>query len=141
MLHFALEMTQDPLVGDLLRQEQGAHTMHGTRSLHLASVIFLFVANPAFAGPCKSSIDELQARLDAAIEKQAAADPARAESLRALRNHQPTPQSIAATEGAAGKKFKAVQILLKRARSADRAGNLDRCNAELDKARSALDAF
>jgi hypothetical protein len=141
MLHFALEMTQDPLIGDLLRQEQGAHTMHGTRSLHLASVIFLFVANPAFAGPCKSSIDELQARLDAAIEKQAAADPARAESLRALRNHQPTPQSIAATEGAAGKKFKAVQILLKRARSADRAGNLDRCNAELDKARSALDAF
>jgi len=30
---------------------------------------------------------------------------------------------------------------LKRARSADRAGNLDRCNALLDKTRSALDAL
>ena len=60
-------------------------------------------------------------------------------SLRSL-FAQPTPQSIAETEGAAGKRFQAVLMLLKRARSADSAGNLDRCNALLDKARSALDA-
>ena len=84
--------------------------------------------------------DELQARVDAAIERQAAADPSKPESLRALRNYQPTPQSIAETEGAAGKRFQAVLTLLKRARSADRASNLDRCNALLDRARSALDA-
>ena len=115
--------------------------MHGTRSLHLASVIFLFVASPIFAGPCKSSIDELQARVDAAIEKQAAADPSKPESLRALRSYQPTPESIAASEGAAGRRFKVVLMRLKRARAADRAGNLGRCNAELDKARSTLDAL
>jgi hypothetical protein len=142
MGHFALiENDTRPAYWRPLAWRKGVHAMYGTRSLHLASVIFLFVASPIFAGPCKSSIDELQARLDAAIDKQAAADPSRPESLRALRNHQPTPQSIAATEGAAGKKFKAVQILLKRARSADRAGNRDRCNAELDKARSTLDAL
>lgn len=115
--------------------------MQGIRSLGLTSTIFLFVASPAFAGPCKSSIDELQVRVDAAIEHQAAAEPWRPESLGALRSHQPTPQSIAASEGAAGKKFKGVLALLKRARSADRAGNLDRCNAELNKARSAFDAL
>jgi hypothetical protein len=77
------------------------------RALRLASTILLFVASPSFAGPCKSSIDELQARVDAAIEKQAAADPPKPESLRALHNYQPTPQSIAASEGAVGKRFRA----------------------------------
>ena len=114
--------------------------MHGTRSFGLASAILLFVASPTFAGPCESSINELQARVDAAIERQAAADPSMPESLRALRNYQPTPQSLAETEGAAGDRFQAVLTLLKQARSADRASNLDRCNALLDKARSALDA-
>jgi hypothetical protein len=115
--------------------------MHGTRSLGLATATLLLVASPTFAGPCKHSIDELQARVDAAIEKQAAADPSKPESLRALRNDQPTPESIAATEGAAGKRFQVVLTLLKRARSADRAGNLNRCTAILDKTRSALDAL
>jgi len=115
--------------------------MQGTRSLRLASAILLFVASPVFAGPCKSSIDELQARVDAAIENQAAAGPWKPESLRALRNDQPTPQSIAASEGAAGKRFSRVLMLLKRARAADRAGNPKRCNAELNRARSALDAL
>lgn len=115
--------------------------MHGTRLLCLASTILLLVASPAFAGPCQNAIDELQARVDAAIEKQAAANPPKPESLRALRNYQPTPESIAASEGAAGKRFQRVLMLLKRARSADRAGNLDRCNAALDKAQSALNAL
>jgi hypothetical protein len=112
--------------------------MHGARSL--ARTILLFVASPAFAGPCESSINELQARVDAAIERQAVADPAKPESLRALRNYQPTPQSLAETEGAAGESFQTVLALLKQARSADGAGDLDRCNALLDQARRALTA-
>ena len=114
--------------------------MLGTRSLVVAATVVLFVPSPAFAGPCKSSIDELQARVDAAIERQAAAGPSKPESLRALRSHQPTPESIAASEGAAGKRLQLVLMRLKRARYADRAGDLTRCNAELDKARSAFDA-
>ena len=114
--------------------------MHGTRSLGLATAFVLLFASSALAGPCQSSIDELQARVDAAIENQAAAGPWKPESLSALRNDQPTPESLAASEGAAGKKYKRVLVLLKRARSADRAGNQGRCNAELSKARSAFNA-
>ena len=80
-------------------------------------------------------------RRDAAIDSQAGAGAWKPESLSATRSRQPTPQSIAASEGAAGKEFQHVLALLKRARIADRAGNLARCNAELDKARSALDAM
>jgi hypothetical protein len=114
--------------------------MHGTRSLGLATAISLFVISPAFAGPCASSIDELQVRVDAAIENRAAAGPWKPESLSALRNYQPTPESIAASEGAAGKRYKHVLVLLKRARAADRAGNQERCNAELGKAQRAFNA-
>jgi hypothetical protein len=115
--------------------------MQGIRSLGLAASIMLFATPVALAGPCASSIDELQARVDTAINNQAAAGPWKPESLSATRSRQPTPQSIAASEGTAGKKFQHVLALLKRARAADRAGNLARCNAELDKARSALDAM
>jgi hypothetical protein len=44
--------------------------MLATRSLGVAATILLFAASPTFAGPCASSIDELQARVDAAIENQ-----------------------------------------------------------------------
>jgi hypothetical protein len=110
------------------------------RSPDAAMAVLLLFASPALAGPCENSIDELQARVDAEIEKQAAAGPSKPESLNATRNYQPTPQSIAEAEGAAGKRFKDVLELLKLARAADRDGNLDRCNAELDKARAILDA-
>ena len=115
--------------------------MQGIRSVGLTGIIFLFAASAACAGPCKGSIDELQARVDAAIEHQAATEQWKPESLGALRNHQPTPQSIAASEGSAGKKFRGVLVLLKRARAADRTGNPDRCNAATDKARSAFNAL
>ena len=115
--------------------------MQRIRLLNLAAVFLLFAVTPALAGPCTSSIDELQRRVDAAIENQAASGGWKPESLSATRSRQPTPSSIAASEGAAGKKFKHVLALLNRARSADRAGNLARCNAELDKARSTLDSM
>ena len=102
------------------------------RSLDVAMAALLLFASPALAGPCEASIDELQARVDAEIEKQAAAGPSKPESLNATRNYQPTPQSIADAEGAPGKRFKDVLELLKLARAADREGNRDRCNAELE---------
>jgi hypothetical protein len=83
------------------------------RSPDVAMAVLLLFASPALAGPCENSIDELQARVDAAIEKQAAAGPSKPESLNATRNYQPTPQSIAESEGAAGKGFKEVLELLK----------------------------
>jgi hypothetical protein len=114
--------------------------VHTIRSLAGAAAIVL-VASPVFAGPCKSSIDELQGRVDAAIEHQASAGSWKPESLSALRNYQPTPQSIAASEGAVGKRYQGVLVLLRRARTADRAGNQARCNAELQKAWSTFNAI
>jgi hypothetical protein len=115
--------------------------MQGIRSLGLAAAFLLSAATATLAGPCQNSIDELQARVDTAIENQAASGGWKRESLSATRSYQPTPSSIAASEGAAGKKFQRVVVLLKQARSADRAGNLARCNAILDKARSTLGAM
>jgi len=115
--------------------------MQGTRLLGLAAAFLLFPVTAIFAGPCKSSIDELQARVDTAIENQANASSWKPESLGATRSHQPTPSSIAASEGAVGKKYGHVLVLLKHARAADRAGKLARCDAMLDKARSTLDAM
>jgi hypothetical protein len=112
-----------------------------TKSLGLAAIILLIAASPTLAGPCKGAIDEMQARVDAKIDNKAGAGPWKPESLDAKRSHQPTPGSIAATEGAAGRRYRHVLTLLKHARAADRAGNLDRCNAELGKARTALDAL
>ncbi len=115
--------------------------MQGIRSLGLAAAFLLFAGTATFAGPCAKSIDELQARVDTAIEARAAADPTKREALSATRGYQPTPSSIAAGEGAAGKKFLHVMALLKQARAADRAGKLGRCNAIVDKARSTLEAM
>jgi len=115
--------------------------MPGTRLFGATAAFLLFAAAPVLAGPCTGSIDELQRRVDSAIENQAASSGWKPESLSATRSRQPTPSSIAASEGPAGKKFKHVLALLNRARAADRAGNLNRCNAELDKARGALDAM
>jgi hypothetical protein len=48
--------------------------MQEMRSLGLATAVLLLVASLSFAGAFKSSIDELQARVDTAFERQAAAD-------------------------------------------------------------------
>ncbi len=112
--------------------------MQGIPSPGLAAIILLFAASPAFAGPCASAIDQLQAEVDAAIDSRAGAGPSKPESLGALRGYQPTPRSIAAAEGTAGKRFKLALVLLDRARAADRADDLRRCDIELDKARRAL---
>jgi hypothetical protein len=65
-----------------------------------AAILILLLTNPpVYAGPCDDSIARVQAQADAAIEKRAGAEPWKPESLDATRNYQPTPRSIAATEG------------------------------------------
>ncbi|MDR3468228.1 MAG: hypothetical protein P4M07_20030 [Xanthobacteraceae bacterium] len=113
--------------------------MQSTTPPALAGAILMFIAVPAAAGPCTRAIERLQARLDAAIDSRAGAGPSMPESLSATRNYQPTPGSIAAAEGAAGRNFRVALNLLDRARTADRAGNPALCDMQLDKARRALE--
>ena len=105
-----------------------------------AILILLLTILPGHAGPCEDSIARVQAQADAAIEQRAAAGPWQKESLDATRNYQPTPRSIAASEGKYGRRLQRVLNALDLARAADRAGNVAQCNAQLDKATRALAA-
>jgi len=112
--------------------------MQQIMSLGLAGAFLLSTALPTHAGACKRAIDRVQAQVDAAIDSSAGSRPWQPESVDALRSHQPTPRSVAAAEGASDHKYDLALIALKRARAADRAGNLKRCNAELGRAASVL---
>jgi hypothetical protein len=105
-----------------------------------AILILLLMIPPGHAGPCEDSIARVQAQADTAIEKRAAAGGWQKESLDATRNYQPTPRSIAATEGKYGRRLQRVLTALDLARAADRAGDLAQCNARLDQATRALAA-
>jgi hypothetical protein len=108
-------------------------------SLVSSSIIVLLLASaPAHAASCRDSIGRVQAQVDAAIDRRAGAGPWQPESLDALRSHQPTPQSIAAAEGAASAALTRALQALNRARVADRAGNVRRCIAEVSTAQSLL---
>ena len=102
-----------------------------------AIVTLLLTTAPSQAGPCRDSIDRVQARVDAIIAKRAGQGPWKPESLDALRSYQPTPRSIAAAEGNGSRVQRALNAL-DRARAADGAGNIARCNAELKRAMRAL---
>ena len=103
-----------------------------------AVAALLLVASPANAGPCAKTIAAVQAQVDAAIETRAGADGWKAQSLNATRSYQPTPRSLAATEGSDGRLFEYVLDTLDRARAADRAADSATCQRELTNARAAL---
>ncbi|WP_407178813.1 hypothetical protein [Bradyrhizobium sp. STM 3562] len=112
--------------------------MTRSSSFGIALIMLLAPALPAVAGPCKTAIDRVQAQVDAAIDRNAGAGPWKPESVDALRGYQPTPGSIAAAEGPAGRGLERALNRLARARAADRHGNPALCRLELDKARRAL---
>ena len=104
-----------------------------------ASIVALLLAtSPAYAGPCAQAIAGVQAEVDAAIENHAGSDGWKPESLKALRSHQPTPRSLAASEGSDGELFAYALDALDRARAADRAADSATCHQELANARTAL---
>jgi uncharacterized caspase-like protein len=104
----------------------------------ITALIGLAIASPAFAGPCTNSINALQRRVDAAIEQRAGSDGWKPESLSALRSHQPTPQSLAATEAGAGIAFEDVLNSLDSARAADRNDSIAACRRMVTRAREEL---
>jgi hypothetical protein len=103
-----------------------------------AIAALLLIGSPANAGPCTHIIAAVQAQVDAAIENRAGTDGWKRESLNATRSYQPTPRSLAATEGSDGKLFEYVLDTLDRARAADRAADSVTCHRELTNARAAL---
>ena len=104
-----------------------------------AAVLALLCAtSSAHAGSCAKSIVRLQAQVDAAIEKRAGSEGWKRESLSATRNYQPTPRSIAASEGYHGQDLDIALDSLNRARAADNVGNTPVCRREVAAARAIL---
>ena len=127
-------------VADLVsvREFRGKHAMTRTLKSCAAAAAFLATISAAGASPCSRTIASVQSQIDAAIENDAGLGGWEPESLRALRSYQPTPRSLAATEGRAGRRFEDALVALRRARSADRATNATRCLQEVRRARAAL---
>ena len=103
-----------------------------------AIIVLVLAATSARAGPCTHSIARVQAQFDGAIEKQAGADGWKPECPDALRGYQPTPQSLAATEGSYGPGFENALHALARARAADSAADSAGCLRALTDARTVL---
>lgn len=103
----------------------------------VAAATFLFL-QPSLAGPCTTTIDQAQARLDKQIEAVAAAGPAGEQSGAAQLHRQPTPGSMAAAEQKLGEgaSFEPALAALAQARTADAANDRAGCEsalAELDR--------
>jgi hypothetical protein len=103
-----------------------------------AALVLLFVTSPSYADSCEPLIAGVQAKVDAAIERHAGDDRWRHEGLDATLGRQPTPFSLAATEGERGADLEVALESLDRARAADRVGDVAVCRRELASARAIL---
>jgi alkylhydroperoxidase family enzyme len=112
--------------------------MTKTLKCHAALIALLLATSPAHAGPCAKTIASVQAEVDATIENRAGSEGWQRESLNALRGYQPTPRSLAASEGGNGEPFEYALDALDRARAADRAADSAACHREVANARAAL---
>jgi hypothetical protein len=104
----------------------------------IAIFTLLGVESQSYAGPCASLIAGVQAKVDAAIEKHAGSDGWKRESVGATLGHQPTPHSLAATEGYRGQDFEVALDSLDRARAADRVGRFAACRHDLAVAKAVV---
>jgi hypothetical protein len=102
----------------------------------------IMLAPSCYAGPCSKQINDVQIRIDAKLNTQAAAGPRSNETAAATDHRQPTPKSIAAAEIELGdvsrKTVQAVGVAMARARKADLAGEMGTCEQALADARRAL---
>jgi hypothetical protein len=107
---------------------------------YLTGIFTLAAGAAAVAGPCAQEIVKTQARIDAALESQAAAGKPGKEVAAATAHRQPTPESIAAAEKALGEgvSIQAALDALERARTADARGDAALCEKAVADARKAM---
>jgi hypothetical protein len=110
------------------------------RLLCLTAVVLATSSHPSEAGPCTTAIDQLQGRVDAALDAAAASGPAGREGVGATLHHQPTRQSIARAEESLGEGAgpRSALATLQGARVLDQAGDGLGCQRALEEARRAL---
>jgi hypothetical protein len=86
---------------------------------------------PAEAGPCSKDIERMDDRINAWLDKVAAKEPEKRESLGAQEHRQPTPRSIARAEGVPPATIAGVRDAMDRAHQADRTGDTAACEKAL----------
>jgi hypothetical protein len=111
--------------------------------LLLTSTAASFVAAPASAkSSCSADLRRTQIAVDRALEQHAGASPSAPESRSAKLSHQPTPSTIARAEN----RFDhwpngdVAVAALKRARQANKRGDLQGCREALGEAHTAIGA-
>jgi hypothetical protein len=108
----------------------------------LAAIASAMWMNAAHAGPCTANIDNMWARIDAALEAKAAAGLAAKQGGFAGMSDQPTPRSMAAVEVKLGelspRAVDAVEKAMAQARAADLAGDAKGCKKALKFVRRVL---
>ena len=104
----------------------------------LLGVLLFFSSSPVQAGVCTTAITRAQAQVDKAIDSGLSEDGWKPESLSATRGYQPTPRSLARTEGPGGVDLQQALDLLDRARESDRSGNAIACRRQLANVRLIL---
>ncbi len=101
----------------------------------LGAAILATSTSGALAGPCSSTIDQVQARIDAKLDAKAAAGPSAKESTDALAHRQPTPNSIAGAEeklrDVQSQNVATIKQAMERARAQDNAGEGKACEQTL----------
>jgi hypothetical protein len=86
---------------------------------------------PAEAGPCSKDIERMDDRINARLDKLAASEPEKRQSLGAQEHRQPTPRSIAEAEGVPSARIATARDAMERAREADSAGDKAACEKAL----------
>lgn len=141
--HFFAALPTAAGIGDFVTQEDRQHSIERhnmTRIMqhYAAGAALLLAASPVHAGPCAQTIARVQAEVSTAIESRLGSAGWKPESLSAMRSYQPTPRSLAATEGREGARFEFALDALDRARTADRRADSTTCHQQLSNARAVL---
>jgi len=98
----------------------------------LMSIVALCLLTlPAAAGPCTDDIRRMEDRINGWLDRLAAGEPTKRQTLGAQMHRQPTPRSIAEAEGIPSATIAGVRDAMERAREADRAGDKAACDKAL----------
>ena len=115
--------------------------MTAPRLLVFGAIAFIASMSSSYAGPCSDEISNMQDRIDAKVQANAAAGPT-GRQVGASTHVQPTPRSIAAAEEKLGEvsaeTVAAVRQAMLRARAADSAGDKNACKQALAEVQGAI---
>lgn len=105
-----------------------------SKMLHVGAMTFaglVLLTAPSQAGPCAKDIVRMQIRIDAWLQKDAAGQPSKRQSLEAQMHRQPTPRSMAEALDVPSAKIAKARDAMDRARKADSAGDMKACEEAL----------